>query len=210
MYLSTGPKTIYQVLMYLSTGPKTIYQVLMYSSEILASATFLANCILPKCFPISAACRDFPQNTLVLSFLFGKIYFLFLQQTYCSWGIWNKPQKKKNRKLKKKIIFLQQTYCGWGIWNKPQKKKNWKLKKKIICLQQTYCGRGYEMSQPVMNGGYYYSPSGTPYTYQVQLLREKTFSKLLLFTISIRMGLQCSPPRPASKHSASFNSFLAR
>jgi len=35
-----------------------------------------------------------------------------------------------------------------------------------IKKQQTYCGRGYEMSQPVMNGGYYYSPSGTPYTYQ--------------------------------------------
>ena len=34
-------------------------------------------------------------------------------------------------------------------------------------LQQTYCGRGYEMSQPIMNGGYYFSPSGTPYTYQV-------------------------------------------
>ena len=23
------------------------------------------------------------------------------------------------------------------------------------------------MSQPIMNGGYYFSPSGTPYTYQV-------------------------------------------
>ena len=45
--------------------------------------------------------------------------------------------------------------------------------KEDFFLQQTYCGRGYEMSQPVMNGGYYYSPSGTPYTYQVKLLREK-------------------------------------
>lgn len=35
-----------------------------------------------------------------------------------------------------------------------------------IKKQQTYCGRGYEMSQPIMNGGYYFSPSGTPYTYQ--------------------------------------------
>jgi len=35
-----------------------------------------------------------------------------------------------------------------------------------IKKQQTYCGRSYEMGQPVMNGGYYYSPSGTPYTYQ--------------------------------------------
>lgn len=35
-----------------------------------------------------------------------------------------------------------------------------------IKKQQTYCGRSYEMGQPVLNGGYYYSPSGTPYTYQ--------------------------------------------
>jgi len=35
-----------------------------------------------------------------------------------------------------------------------------------IKKQQTYCGRSYDMGQPVMNGGYYYSPSGTPYTYQ--------------------------------------------
>jgi len=35
-----------------------------------------------------------------------------------------------------------------------------------IKKQQTYCSRSYEMGQPVLNGGYYYSPSGTPYTYQ--------------------------------------------
>jgi len=36
-----------------------------------------------------------------------------------------------------------------------------------IKKQQTYCSRTYEMGQPILNGGYYYSPSGgTPYTYQ--------------------------------------------
>jgi len=33
-----------------------------------------------------------------------------------------------------------------------------------IKKQQTY-SKPYDMGQPVLNGGYYYSPSGTPYTY---------------------------------------------
>ena len=69
MYSSIWQKTIYPILMYSSICPKTIYQLLMYSSKILASASFLPNCILPKCFPISASLPDFPQNTLVLFFL---------------------------------------------------------------------------------------------------------------------------------------------
>ena len=36
------------------------------------------------------------------------------------------------------------------------------------------------MSQPIMNGGYYFSPSGTPYTYQVgQLGHPSTFQNVI-------------------------------
>ena len=34
------------------------------------------------------------------------------------------------------------------------------------------------MSQPIMNGGYYFSPSGTPYTYQVGWAIGSSFNVL--------------------------------
>ena len=55
--------------------------------------------------------------------------------------------------------------------------------------QQTYCGRSYEMGQPVLNGGYYYSPSGTPYTYQVGWLSADRVVKRCTIFVSFILNL---------------------
>ena len=60
---------------------QTSYQVLMFSSEILAPATFQANCILPKCFPMSASLGGLTSN---IYFLVGKIplFGIFLKKYF--------------------------------------------------------------------------------------------------------------------------------
>ena len=53
----------------------------MFSSEILAPATFQANCILPKCFPMSASLGGLTSN---IYFLVGKIplFGIFLKKYF--------------------------------------------------------------------------------------------------------------------------------
>ena len=45
------------------------------------------------------------------------------------------------------------------------------------------------MSQPIMNGGYYFSPSGTPYTYQVPGIFQNVISNLKQLAILYKREL---------------------
>ena len=138
---------------------KTTSQVLMFSSEILALGGKLhshkvlsyISLKLPRVWAnllwrgeATLGAKIFPSKQAVICALLA------------SWG-----REKEYQSMKGSFSWnnhlshtVSHTYCHPPHPN-------------FHDLQQTYCGRGYEMSQPIMNGGYYFSPSGTPYTYQV-------------------------------------------
>ena len=96
----------------------------------------------------------------------------------------------------------------------------------ISIYQQTYCGRTlpYDVGQPILNGGYYYSPSGetgqdlsrgvgsrcreesvagTPYTYHNGLaMFTSDTGQQCSASLGLQLGLQQLPSKAASQTTA--------